>query len=61
MTARSKNKRQANRKLKSEKNKTKQKELKKLQKIVSGGKELMEVCSEVVDQKKVQEIKEVRT
>jgi len=61
MTARSKSKRQANRKLKSEKNKTKQKELKRLQKIVSGGKELMEVCSEVVDEKKVQEIKEVRT
>ena len=59
MTARSKSKRQANRKLKSEKNKTKQKELKRLHKIVSGGKELMEVCSEVVDEKKVEEIKQV--
>ncbi|XP_070509547.1 gelsolin-related protein of 125 kDa [Chironomus tepperi] len=58
MTARSKSKRQANRKLKSEKNKVKQKELKRLHKIVSGGKELMEVCSEVIDEKKVQEIKE---
>ena len=61
MTARSKSKRQANRKRKSVKNKSKQKELKKLQKIVSNGKDLMEVCSEVVDEKKLQEIKEVRT
>lgn len=60
MTARSKSKRQANRKLKSEKNKTKQKELKKLQKIVANGKNLMEVCADVVDEKKIQEIKEVR-
>lgn len=55
MTARAKGRRQANRKLKNEKRQ--QKELKRLQKL--SGKELMDVCSEVVDEKKLEEIKTV--
>lgn len=58
MTARSKSRRQANRKLKAEKRKAK--ELKRLQKNHTDGKELMEICSEVVDEKKLEEIKKVR-
>lgn len=57
MTARSKNRRERNRKLKSEKNK--QRQMKKLLKLGKKGDELMEICSEVVDEKKLEEIKQV--
>lgn len=61
MTARSKGQRIKNRKIKAEK--LKHRELKKLQKIVKGhsGVELMEVVGDVVDEKKVDEIKKVKT
>jgi hypothetical protein len=57
MTARSKGQRIRNRKLKAQKLNLKQRELKRLQKIT--GKELMETCSAVVDEKKIDEIKKV--
>lgn len=57
MTARSKSQRIKNRKVKAEK--LKGRELKRLHKIVNKGQELMDVVSEVVDEKKVDEIKKV--
>lgn len=58
MTARSKGRREKNRKLKSEKHKLK--ELKRLQKTVASGKEMMEICSSVVDEKKFEDMKKVK-
>lgn len=58
MTARSKGQRIKNRKIKAEK--LKHRELKRLHKIVKGGQELMDVVSEVVDEKKVEDIKKVK-
>lgn len=61
MTARSKKRRMKNSRIKRERNKVK--ELKRLQKTVLTGKdakELMEVCGEVVDEKTLEEIKQVR-
>lgn len=58
MTARSKGQRIKNRKVKAEK--LKNRPLKRLSKIAKcGAKELMEVCSEIVEEKKVDEIKKV--
>lgn len=59
MTARSKKRRMRNSRIKREKNKGK--ELKTLIKTVMGinGKDMMEVCSEVVDEKTVEELKKV--
>lgn len=59
MTARSKKARLRNSRVKREKNKVK--ELKRLQATVLGKnvKDLMEVCSEVVDQKTGEELKQV--
>jgi hypothetical protein len=59
MTARSKSRRLKNAKIKREKNKIK--ELKTLRKTVLGkdAKELMEICSEVVDEKTVEDLKKV--
>jgi hypothetical protein len=58
MTARSKGQRIKNRKLKNEKRKLK--ELKRLQKLGTDGKELMDICQDVVDEKKLEEIKMVK-
>jgi hypothetical protein len=57
MTARSKKARFRNKKIKKEKNKVK--ELKRLQATVLGKnvKDLMDVCSEVVDQKTIEDMK----
>jgi t-SNARE complex subunit (syntaxin) len=60
MTARSKNRRERNRKLKSQTN-ARRKELKRLAKITADGGNLMEICSEVVDEKKLEEIKQVNS
>lgn len=57
MTARSKKRRLKNSRIKREKNKFK--ELARLQKTV-GAKSLMEICSEVVDEKSVEELKKVK-
>lgn len=60
MTARSKKRRMRNSRVKREKNKVK--ELKTLMKTVMGknAKEMMDVCSEVVDEKSVEDLKKVR-
>lgn len=60
MTARSKKRRMKNSRIKRERNKVK--ELKRLQKTVLGkdAKELMEICGDIVDEKTVEEIKQVR-
>ncbi|KAG5678242.1 hypothetical protein PVAND_007934 [Polypedilum vanderplanki] len=57
MTARSKNQRERNRKLKAEKN-AKRKELKRLQKLAADGGELMDICSDVIEKKNLEEIKQ---
>lgn len=59
MTARSKKRRMKNSRIKREVNKFK--ELKRLQKTVLGkdAKDLMDICSEVVDEKTVEELKKV--
>lgn len=61
MTARSKKRRMKNSRIKREKNKVK--ELKTLMKTVMIGKnakDMMEICSDVVDEKTVEEMKMVR-
>lgn len=56
MTARSKKRRMKNSRIKRERNKFK--ELARLQKTV--GVNLMEICADVVDEKSVEELKQVR-